>query len=74
MRLHVPHATATPAHPPLYASAPTHVVLRLVPDDACLMPDDACLVPGDAHAGWDRYAREDHICMRPLPTPVNVAT
>jgi hypothetical protein len=33
----------------------------------------------DAHAGGDcttdkRYARGDRICMRPLPTPANVAT
>jgi hypothetical protein len=46
---------------PLHASAPTHVV-------------DARLVPADAHAGGNRYARGDRICMRPLPTPAYVAT
>jgi len=63
-----------PANPPLHASAPTHAVVRFVPADAHLVPADVRLVRADAHAGGDRYARTDRICMCPLPTPANVAT
>jgi hypothetical protein len=58
--LHVSHAIGAPAHSPPHASAPMHAVARLV--------------PVHAHAGVDRYARRDRICMRPLPMPANVAT
>jgi hypothetical protein len=63
-----------PANPPLHASAPSHAVARLVLADAHLVSADARLVLADAHAGGDRYARRDRICMRLLPTPTNVAT
>ena len=67
LRLHVPHATVAPAHPPLHASAPMHVDVRLI-------PADARLPPADTHAGGDRYARRDRSCMHPLPMPANVTT
>jgi hypothetical protein len=74
LRLHVSHATAAGANPPLHASAPTLAVVRLMPADAHLMPTDTRFVHVDAHAGGDRYARGNHICMCPLPTPTNIAT
>ena len=67
LRLHVPHATIVPTHPPLHASAPMHAHVRL-------MPTDARLMPADAHVGGDRCARGDRLRMRLLPAPANVAT
>ena len=67
-----PHATAATAHLPPHAGAPTHAVVCLVPGDAHLVPTNAHLMSVHVHAGGDRYARGDRICMCPLPTPTSL--
>ena len=66
--------TAAFANPLVHACAPTHTDVHLVSVDAHLVFADARLTPADVHAGGDRYARGDHIYMRPLSTLANVAT
>ena len=57
-------------------ACPTYPCMQMLPacNSARFVSTDARLMPADAYAGGDRYVCRDYICMRSLPTPINVAT